>query len=92
MWQFIDVDESAVFIGGEPKKTFVRIVIEQIARVLPEDKHTWWMDRVSQVSSALSFNSKHASVNLYLLRDTFDTLQVLTRCPPDFGTTYQSTT
>jgi hypothetical protein len=28
----------------------VRIVIEQIARILPEDRHKWWMDQVGAVS------------------------------------------
>jgi Putative oxalocrotonate tautomerase enzyme len=47
--QFLDVDEKAVFIGGEPKTNFVRIVIEQIARVLPEERYTWWMDTINDV-------------------------------------------
>jgi phenylpyruvate tautomerase PptA (4-oxalocrotonate tautomerase family) len=32
---FIDVTENQVWVGGEPKSNFVRIVIEQIARTLP---------------------------------------------------------
>jgi hypothetical protein len=43
------VDETAVFIGGLQKKNFVRIVIEQIARVMPPERYPVWMDMVSTV-------------------------------------------
>ena len=32
---FIDVKEEQVWVGGESKSNFVRIVVEQIARQLP---------------------------------------------------------
>lgn len=54
---FIDLDERAVWIGGEPRKNFVRIVIEQIARTMPDPdteagrkQRTGWMDMINEVS------------------------------------------
>jgi len=53
---FVDVDETAVWVGGEPKKNFVRVVIEQIARTMssPESeegkkKRKAWMDEINKV-------------------------------------------
>lgn len=53
---FIDVKEDQVWIGGEPKKNFVRIAIEQIARSLPspdseEGKRIRprWMQKINEV-------------------------------------------
>jgi len=58
---FLDVDEKQVFIGGEPKTNFVRIVIEQIARTMasPETdegqkRRTAWMDMINDVGAFLS--------------------------------------
>jgi hypothetical protein len=55
---FIDVDETAVWIGGEPKSNFVRIVIEQIARTMPSPEteegrrmRPMWMDRINDVEN-----------------------------------------
>jgi phenylpyruvate tautomerase PptA (4-oxalocrotonate tautomerase family) len=54
---FVDVDENGIFIGGEPKKNFVRIVIEQIARTMSspdteegQKSRTMWMDMINDVS------------------------------------------
>jgi hypothetical protein len=55
---FIDVKEQDVWIGGEPKTNFVRIVIEQIARSLPSPEtdegktiRPKWMQMINDVSS-----------------------------------------
>lgn len=54
---FIDVDENALYVGGEPKDNFVRIVVEHIARELPSDEaeegrkyRKAMMDRINGVS------------------------------------------
>lgn len=56
---FIDTPESTVYVGGEEKHNFVRIVIEQIARTLPDPGteagkkyRRMWMDMINDVSSA----------------------------------------
>lgn len=51
---FIDVSETAIFIGGQPRKNFVRIVVEHIARTLetPEARKGF-MDRADAVSLPL---------------------------------------
>lgn len=53
---FVDVEEGNVWIGGESKKNFVRIVVEQIARAMPspdtQEGRAWrtgWMDKINQV-------------------------------------------
>ncbi len=53
---FIDAKEDQIWIGGEPKSNFVRIVIEQIARTMPSPDtiqgqkfRTGWMDRINEV-------------------------------------------
>ncbi|EXJ67680.1 uncharacterized protein A1O5_09026 [Cladophialophora psammophila CBS 110553] len=53
---FIDVDEKGCFVGGESKKNFVRIAVEQIARVMMGPETEWgkarrkaWMDRINGV-------------------------------------------
>ena len=55
---FIDADADALFIGGEPTTTFVRVTVEQIALKLPDGdtdegagRRRWWMDRVNEVCS-----------------------------------------
>jgi phenylpyruvate tautomerase PptA (4-oxalocrotonate tautomerase family) len=55
---FLDVTEDQVWIGGEPKKNFVRIVIEQIARTMPSPdteqsraSRKAWMNEINNVSS-----------------------------------------
>lgn len=58
---FIDVDEKATFIGGEPRSNFVRIAVEQIARTMAspdteqgQKQRTAWMDMINDVSSVSS--------------------------------------
>jgi hypothetical protein len=53
---FINAGEDQVWMGGQPKKNFVRIVIEQIARTMPGPEteagrahRTWWMDNINAV-------------------------------------------
>lgn len=54
---FIPLQENEYFIGGEPRINFVRIVIEQIARTLPEhdteagrQARAAWNDKIAEVS------------------------------------------
>lgn len=54
---FIDVDENALYIGGQPKKNFVRIAVEHIARTMPSNEtaegraaRKGMMDRINGVS------------------------------------------
>lgn len=50
---FIPLQEDELWIAGEPRKNFVRIVVEQIARTMPtEEVRRGWMDRVNEVSTA----------------------------------------
>lgn len=58
---FIDMPEDSVFIGGVEKKNFVRIVIEQIARTMPDPEtesgkkyRKGWMDMINEVSFSLA--------------------------------------
>ena len=53
---FVDTPEHTVYIGGEEKTNFVRIVIEQIARTLPDvateegrKYRKGWMDTINEV-------------------------------------------
>jgi hypothetical protein len=53
---FVNTDETNLWIGGEPKKNFVRITIEQIARTMPNPDNeagkafrTAWMDEINEV-------------------------------------------
>lgn len=59
---FIDLEENSVFVGGEPKKNFVRVVVEQIARVLakPDSEEGKkmrfeWMEVINGVSFRVLF-------------------------------------
>jgi len=59
---FIPLQENDYFIGGEPRANFVRIVIEQIARTMPEpdteagrQARAGWNDKIAEVSLALRF-------------------------------------
>jgi len=48
---FIPLEEDEVWIGGEPRKNFVRVVVEQIARQMPTPEiREGWMNRVNEVS------------------------------------------
>ena len=58
---FINSGENDIWIGGKPKTNFVRIVIEQIARTLPDDateggkmRRKGWMDRINEVCPILT--------------------------------------
>ena len=58
---FINSGENDIWIGGKPKTNFVRIVIEQIARTLPNDAtengkatRKGWMDRINEVCPILT--------------------------------------
>jgi phenylpyruvate tautomerase PptA (4-oxalocrotonate tautomerase family) len=53
---FIDVAEDHLWIGGEPKKNFVRIAVEQIARTMADPNtpegakaRKGWMDMINEV-------------------------------------------
>jgi hypothetical protein len=54
---FVDVKEEQVWVGGESKGNFVRIVVEQIARQLPPSDtaegqriRPLWMNMINDVS------------------------------------------
>lgn len=56
---FINCGDEDVWIGGEPKTNFVRIVIEQVARTMPSPDtergrkfREGWMDRINDVCCA----------------------------------------
>jgi lysophospholipase L1-like esterase len=58
---FINLGENDIWIGGKPKVNFVRIVIEQIARTLPDAatengkaRRKGWMDRINEVYPTLT--------------------------------------
>ena len=58
---FIPLQENEYFIGGEPRSNFVRIVIEQIARTLPEPDteegrqgRAGWNDKIAEVSFGIA--------------------------------------
>lgn len=64
---FVDSGEDNIWIGGEPRKNFVRIVVEQIARSMPSpdtsDGRAWrtrWMDKINEVCSAASLSCQCA--------------------------------
>jgi phenylpyruvate tautomerase PptA (4-oxalocrotonate tautomerase family) len=53
---FIPLEQDSMFIGGEPRKNFVRITADHIARTMPSpdtqagrDHRNGWMDAVNQV-------------------------------------------
>lgn len=49
---FIDVEETGIWIGGEMRKSFVRIAIEQIARKMDdEDLRRDWMKMINEVGN-----------------------------------------
>lgn len=57
---FINLDEDSLWIGGEKKPNFVRIVVEQIARTMPDPDtesgkahRKGWMDMINAVSKYL---------------------------------------
>jgi hypothetical protein len=65
---FINSSENDIWIGGKPKTNFVRIVIEQIARTLPDGttedgkaRRKGWMDRVNEVCPILTLFRKRCS-------------------------------
>jgi hypothetical protein len=50
---FIDVSETAVYVGGKPRTNFVRFVVEHIARNFQSPEHMkGFMDRAEAVSFA----------------------------------------
>ena len=58
---FVNSGENDIWIGGKPKTNFVRIVIEQIARTLPDAatengkaRRKGWMDRINVVCPILT--------------------------------------
>jgi len=58
---------NRVFIGGQPRKNFVRIVIEQIARQMPDPSteegrgaRMGWMDMINEVLLSL-YSKERAS-------------------------------
>lgn len=53
---FIPLQEDEIWVGGETRKNFVRIAIEQIARTMDpsttpegEARRKRWMDKINQV-------------------------------------------
>lgn len=55
---FIPLQEDEIWIGGETRKDFVRITIEQIARTMDSTdteegrgRRKWWMDKINAVRS-----------------------------------------
>lgn len=57
---FVDVKEEGLWIGGETKKNFVRLTVEQIARQMPNPdteagrkQRTAWMDKINEVRNEL---------------------------------------
>lgn len=54
---FIPLQEDDIWIGGETRKNFVRIAVEQIARQLPPDgeerkqRTHWWLEKINAVST-----------------------------------------
>lgn len=75
---FVDSSEDNVWIGGEPRKNFVRIVVEQIARVMPSPDtaegrawRTGWMDRINEVRPTLAVH-----VHIKLTRSAPDSTPV----------------
>lgn len=53
---FIDLDASHTYVGGQKKNNFVRIIAEQIARVMPEGNtpegaayRKAWLDNIHEV-------------------------------------------
>lgn len=65
---FINSSENDIWIGGKPKTNFVRIVIEQIARTLPDGatengkaRRKGWMDRINEVCPILTLFRKRCS-------------------------------
>lgn len=55
---FIPLEQDNYYVGGEPRKNFVRITAEHIARTMPSpdtqtgrDHRNGWMDMVNQVCS-----------------------------------------
>lgn len=66
---FIPVQEDEYYIGGEARTNFVRIVIEQIARAMPDPSteegkghRKAWMDRITEVSLLRSLHVVSCSV------------------------------
>ncbi|CAK1363530.1 hypothetical protein CB0940_04419 [Cercospora beticola] len=52
---FVDVKEEGLWVGGETKKNFVRLTVEQIARQMPNPdteagrkQRTAWMDKMNE--------------------------------------------
>jgi phenylpyruvate tautomerase PptA (4-oxalocrotonate tautomerase family) len=53
---FVPLQEDEIWIGGETRKNFVRITIEQIARTMDNadteegrGRRKWWMDNINAV-------------------------------------------
>lgn len=65
---FIPLEQDNYFIGGEPRKNFVRITAEHIARTMPSpdtqagrDHRNGWMDAVNEVCFRLPCFTEQAS-------------------------------
>jgi hypothetical protein len=56
---FLDAGAGTTYVGGNEKRNFVRIVVEQIARTMPSDSdeegkkyRRRWMDIINKVRSS----------------------------------------
>ena len=67
---FIPLEEDEIWVGGEIRKNFVRITVEQIARTMASSdteegraRRKWWMDKINEVG----FESEESSETMLML-------------------------
>ncbi|KAL6246683.1 hypothetical protein RBB50_005990 [Rhinocladiella similis] len=86
---FIDVDEKATFIGGEPRSNFVRIAVEQIARTMAspdteqgQKQRTAWMDMINDTLKSSIIDRKELDWELHIYETPRDLWRVQGMDPP----------
>ncbi|KIW24092.1 uncharacterized protein PV07_09826 [Cladophialophora immunda] len=86
---FVDVDEKGIFVGGESKNNFVRIVVEQIARVMmgPETeegkaRRKAWMDRINDVLKPYIIDRAELEWELHIYETPRDLWRIQGLDPP----------
>ncbi|KIX03416.1 uncharacterized protein Z518_06968 [Rhinocladiella mackenziei CBS 650.93] len=86
---FVNVDEEDVWVGGESKSNFVRIVIEQIARSMsPPDTEEGrkarrsWMDRINGVLRPYILGRKELDWELHIYETPRDLWRIQGLDPP----------